>query len=486
MCRRAIGLLVAVLLPVVIGGFGAPSWAQASHESPEPCTAAAAGPAVLPPAVVDDGPIIAPPALVADLDAWMAGMRAINPDLSIRTDMRQLDREAALIRAELTRPMSRREAWLHFARLNPYLRDGHSGIQMPGYREALQAHLKAGGRIVPVEIRFARDGSLQVSTVAPGSEAIQPGDRLLEINGHSAKQLITDMMARSIGDTPAYQHAFLTRRFAMLFWYLYGDTGQYDIVVHSIRTGCSVHVRAPGAATLPEALQPQPDARELFDWRILPGNIGYLRVDSFDPDQKAGLDAVTAAAFAAFEKQKSVALIIDVRENGGGDDPLWQQDLVNHFTTKPYVQLSHYVARVTNENADPGDVIGSVQSAGYDKRFTPPEQDPLRFNRPVYILAGPYSYSATIQFIVAAQDFGLARIAGEETAAMACQTGQVSPIELRWTGLSAVTPRIAYTRPSGRGCQRGVIPDIPIPIDEVDPQETLRMLVTKIDNHAQP
>lgn len=176
-------------------------------------------------------------------------------------------------------------------------------------------------------------------------------------------------------------------------------------------------------------------------------------------------------------------MIIDVRENGGGDDPLWEQDLVNHFTTKPYVQLSHYVTRITKDNADPGDVIGTVKSADYDKRFTPPAIDPVRFDGPVYILDGPYSYSATIQFLVAAQDFGLAKIAGEETAAFSCSTGQVKHIDLPWTGLSAATPIIAYTRPSGRGCKRGIIPDVPIAIDEMDPDETLNALAAWIINH---
>lgn len=181
----------------------------------------------------EDGPTIAPTVLVADFDAWLTGMRLLNPDLSHRADTKELDQEAARIRKELTRPMSRREAWLHFARLNPYLRDAHGGIQMPDYREALEAHLKAGGHVVPLEVRFAKDGSLRLFTVAADTHALKPDDRLLSINGHEANQMIAAMMSLSIGDTPQFQRAFLARRFAMLFWYLYGDTGQYDVTVQS-------------------------------------------------------------------------------------------------------------------------------------------------------------------------------------------------------------------------------------------------------------
>lgn len=285
------------------------------------------------------------------------------------------------------------------------------------------------------------------------------------------------MLSRSIGETPAFRRAFVERRFAMLYRYLYGDTGRYDLTVRPALAGCPRRIQAPGATTLPDALQPQRQPQDMFGWRILPGNVGYLRVDGFDGDKKDALAKVAQTAFAAFKARHARALIIDVRENGGGDDPLWQQELVDHFTTRPYAQLSHYVTRVTKDNAGPGDVVGTVQSADYDKRFTPPPVDPARYSGPVYILAGPYSYSAAIQFLVAAQDFRLARIAGEETAALSCQTGQVKRIDMPRTGLSASTPITAFTRPSRQGCGRGVMPDVPIAINEVAPAETLDALL---------
>lgn len=433
----------------------------------------------------DDGPTIPQADLVADFDGWMAGLRALNPDLSIRADLPTFEQEAARIRAELTHPMSRREAWLHFAQLNPYFRDGHAGVQQPNYRAALEAHLKAGGHIVPIEVRFDRSGALRVFTVAAGVKEIEPGDRLLSINRIGADQMVSAMLPLSIDDTPAGQRAWMERRFAMLFRTLYGDTGHYEIAVQT-KSGRLHRIKAPGGTVLPLELQDDPKAADLYAWRILPGGIGYLRIDSFAPNMKDALAKVTQTAFTAFKQQKAKALIIDVRENGGGDDPLWEQDLVDHFTTKPYVQLSHYVQRITKDNAEPGDVVGGLRNEDYDKRFTPPADDPIRFEGPVYILAGPYSYSATIQFLVAAQDFGLAKIAGEETAALSCQTGQVKPIGMPKTGLSAVTPIIAYTRPSGTGCKRGVIPDIPVAIDEVRPDETLKRLVSLISVPYQP
>jgi hypothetical protein len=448
----------------------------------EDCPAPVAMTPALPLAQFEDGPLLTREDVIADLDGWMAGLRALNPDLSLRADVQQLDAAAGRIRTELTAPMTRREAWLHLAQLNPLLHDGHAGVQMPHYREALAAHLQTGGRIVPVEVRVAPDHSLRVLSVAR-SVAVRRGDQLESINGHDAQDMIARMSALAIGDTADGQRAWVGRRFAMLYWYLYGDTGRYDLTVRRGAENCPRQVRLQGGRSLPEALEPQPGAQELFSARVLAGRIGYLRVDGFDPDQKDAFAAFTRAAFARFKTHAIRALIVDVRENGGGDDPLWEQSLVDHFTRTPYVQLSHYVQRITLDNADPGDVVGALRNADYTQLFTPPPVDAVRFSGPVYILDGPYSYSATIQFIVASQDYHLARIAGEETAALACQTGQVKPLAMPRTGLAAVTPIIAYTRPSGHGCDRGVIPDVPIAIDELRPDEALAALADWIRGH---
>jgi hypothetical protein len=322
-----------------------------------------------------------------------------------------------------------------------------------------------------------------VFAVTPDAGGIASGDRLLSINGHSAKVLVAAMVDRSPGDTLAFQRAYVARRFAALYWFIYGDTGQYDLAVESVQSGCHLEARLAGATALPEALQPSPKTQDLFGWRILPGDIGYLRVDAFDGRESDALANVAKTAFTQFKQRGIRALIIDVRENGGGDDPLWQQNLMEYITDKPYAQLSRYVQRVTKENADPGDVVGAVKRGDYTDRFKPKADEPIRFAGPVYVLAGPFSYSATIQFIVAAQDFGIAKIAGEETAALSCQTGQVRRIEQAKTGLGAFTPVTAFTRPSGRGCERGVIPDVPITNNEVTPSETLDALVTWIGAH---
>ncbi|NJO33665.1 MAG: hypothetical protein HC869_11520, partial [Rhodospirillales bacterium] len=303
--------------------------------------------------------------------------------------------------------------------------------------------------------------------------------RIVAINGVPMTEIVAYLLARVPGETDGFRRAYVSHRFAALYWVAFGDTLDYD-VTFADATGCEHTARLPGANQAPTSLQIEPNSAELFQHRIIGEDIGYFRVATFDFEQRDALATAATAAFNDFRVRSVRAVIIDVRDNSGGDDPLWQQSLMNNITTTPYAQLSRYALRVTERNADPGDVIGSVQRSEYTRRFTPDADNERRFTGPVYVLAGPLSYSATIQFLVAAQDFRIAKIAGEETPALSCQTGQVNSIPMPATGLRAFTPIIAYVRPSGTGCERGVIPDVAVAIDEVNPERTLAALVERI------
>ncbi len=420
--------------------------------------------------VLPEGPTIPSGKLLADFDAWIAAMAAINPDLGRRTDRPAFTRVEHEIRAALRQPLTAREAWLHFARLSPTLRDGHSGVLPADYRIRMQAHLDAGGTFFPLDVHLNRDGGLTGATASPG---IPDGTRIEAINGLPAERIVADMMARIEGDTPAFRRALASRRFAFMFWMLYGDTGSYR--VETAATSGKAPITLHGGTRFPAALTDAPYRHE-----VLEGGIGYIDATGFGHERADAFATAARDAFTQFKRAGIRALIIDVRNNVGGDDPLWQEGLMEYITDKPYIHVSRYARAVTAENREPGEIVGMVRRRDYDRRISPSADNPLRFDGPVYILTGPLTYSAAIQFVVAAQDFAIARIVGEETAALSCQTGRVTRIPLQNTGLNAFTPTMAFTRPSGLGCARGVMPDLRVAVDPAAGQRTLDVTVARI------
>lgn len=445
------------------------------------CEAPAPGPAraaVREPVLVS-GPLLAADDIRADFAGWMSQLAELHPDLSLRTDMPAFERTRAEIQAAITGPMTQRDAWLLFARLNPALRDGHAGVQMPKRDALVQAHLDAGGRLFPFTVHLGGDGRLRVRDSGAEASGVARGDRIVAINGRSADQIVRELMAITGGDSLAFRHELLARRFQIYYLLAYGDTHDYAITIES-RDGCPREVSVPGAAVFPASRPLEIRAAEAFTYKILDGGVGYFKAGDFGPEYTDALATTAKQAFAAFKASGIRALIIDVRDNGGGDDPLWQQHLMEYITTKTYTHVGRFAVRVNKDNADPGDVIGEVQRKENKRRFTPSPDNPLRFAGPVYLLASAFSYSSTIQFLVAAQDFGIARIAGRETGGLSCQTGQVKRMAMPRTGLQAVTPVIAFIRPSGTGCQRGVVPDVALDDDGLDPDRAPALLARQI------
>lgn len=131
----------------------------------------------------------------------------------------------------------------------------------------------------------------------------------------------------------------------------------------------------------------------------LPGNRGYLRIDAFEElggkddlfdrneaEVKRMLDAVFTQARVAGLKM----LILDVRNNPGGDDPLGI-DIAARLTDRPYLA---YTKAVRDDPNDP-----TKHGRAQPVQVTPAAGP--RYSGPIRILTGPLTVSAGETFTLA-------------------------------------------------------------------------------------
>jgi C-terminal processing protease CtpA/Prc len=85
-----------------------------------------------------------------------------------------------------------------------------------------------------------------------------------------------------------------------------------------------------------------------------------------------------------------------------------------------------------------------------------------RYSGRVFLLINRHSYSNTVTVAALAQDYGFARILGEETADLATTYGAMESFELPRTGITVGFPKALIVRPSGDLAPRGVVPDVAI------------------------
>ena len=198
---------------------------------------------------------------------------------------------------------------------------------------------------------------------------------------------------------------------------------------------------------------------------ILPGNIGYLKLDGFNDAEFAGPTAVAAMNFLA----NCEAIIFDLRENGGGS-PSMIQLLTSYFLEEPTHINSFYVRAE--------DSINQFWTLPY-------VPGPKMTGTDLYVLTSNYTFSAAEEFTYNMKNLKRATIVGETTG------GGAHPVT------RGVFPNlnIAMSLPFGRAINpisgtnwegTGVTPDIETSRDNALTAAHLEALKTLKENTTDP
>ncbi|HDS01039.1 MAG TPA: hypothetical protein ENO22_13640 [candidate division Zixibacteria bacterium] len=192
--------------------------------------------------------------------------------------------------------------------------------------------------------------------------------------------------------------------------------------------------------------------------RILPGNIGYLKFNGFVDAYFGGATAIAAMNFLAHVD----ALIIDLRENGGGS-PSMIQLISSYFFNDPVHLNSFYIRKE--------DTTKQFWTASH-------VEGPRMANTPIYILTSGYTFSAAEEFTYNLKNLERATIVGETTGGGAHPVqGEIFPnlkVSLRVPFGRAINP-ITGTNWEGTGVEPHIscAADHALEVARVDAMEKL-------------
>jgi C-terminal processing protease CtpA/Prc len=173
---------------------------------------------------------------------------------------------------------------------------------------------------------------------------------------------------------------------------------------------------------------------------ILPGNIGYVKFNGFVGFRDQARPTFTSAfRFVANTK----AIIIDLRDNGGGSPAMVSQIESYFFPVKTHMN----------------DIID--RKNGTDVFWTDPSKaDSVLLQQPVYILTSRRTFSGAEDFSYGMQTVHRAVIVGDTTGGGAHPVGPV-PVALGFVAnIPFARSMNPYTHTDWEGT--GVIPDIPV------------------------
>lgn len=170
--------------------------------------------------------------------------------------------------------------------------------------------------------------------------------------------------------------------------------------------------------------------------QMLDGNIGLITIANFN----SNCASETIAAVKQLQEQGAVALIFDVRNNGGG--------------------YADEMVKVLDYLLPKGELFRTVNYKGEETIDT---SDASCVEMPMAVLVNRYSYSAAEFFAVALHEYEWATVVGEQTSGK----GYFQVVYQLDDG-SAVGVSIGkYFTPSGISLEGvGITPDIPVELDE--------------------
>jgi len=310
-------------------------------------------------------------------------------------------------------------------RLAPLLHDGHTNIYPP---ESIENQFYASPAVRAALIQ----NKVIVTLVADPRIArmgVRVGDEIVSIDGEEVHQYATEHVEPYVSSSTPQDRAVRMYTYQLLS----GD--HRKPVVLGIRNATG----AQHSVTLSREPDSQAKGPPQFTFRLLPGDIAYLKLGEFEDD--AG-----DKAFAQHLSQilKAKGLILDVRENGGGSSS-YGWDILTWLSSKP-------IPKPAIRSLDYVPVYRAWGGPSENwKRIGPPDEmyskaHKQHFTGPVALLIGPRTFSAAEDFVASFEAMKRGVMIGRKTAG---STGQPLGFKLPGGG-SARVCTLDETFPDGR------------------------------------
>ncbi len=434
------------------------------------------------------GDTLSPAAVRADLRALYRGLQSGHYDLYARSSEREYDQLYAETLESIRAPMTPLEAHVLLQRFAAFGQVAHATIGFP--TASFETFRETGGRAFPLSVHIDAE-RLYVAANLSGDERILPGQEIISIDGTPAARWLTRLGRNVSADTNYLAAAQIEPAFAQLLWLELGAVDGFDVVLRMADGSETMHRVASRTRTEMRAAAEAAPPGFVLDYTqrvadVTPSGVAYLRpgiflnLDSENMFDASSFRAFIDGAFENFLAAGAATLLIDLRDNPGGDNS-FSDHMIAWFADEPFRFASVFRIRVSAETiASNAARLDTAERDSVSRQlahayagantgdlidFPIPVVAPregVRFEGRVFVLVNRRSFSNSVLTAAIVQDYGFGRVLGEPTADLATTYGAAEHFTLPNTGLSVGFPKALIVRPSGDTRIQGVTPDIAI------------------------
>jgi len=374
--------------------------------------------------------------MIQDIDALFSTIEKVHPDMYAVYPKELLDRDIERVKSQFEPSGDNFYFFRLVAPLVVKLGDGHTNF-FPPFRGPEDL---ANILLFPfsVKITYPDKGIF----VRDENDIIPVGAQITSINGRKSESIVQEMMNYSSGEKDFFRIDKLQQLFSPLMCVLYGDSifdieYLYNQKKHSVQAKAISFNEVSEIASRQNSLVPT----EQYIFRTLSDkNTGIIKFDVFgDFDKfKVFLDST----FQVIHKENIRNLIIDHRNNGGGNSRLGDE-LFQYISPTPFAQFGKVIVKYS-------DIVKQFYKTAYNREVTSPNEiaiynenadviqlreNSLRYKGNVYLLISHSTFSSAASFSWAFKYFKMGTVIGEESGGMAVCFGDVITQSLPNSGL---------------------------------------------------
>ena len=376
--------------------------------------------------------------------------------------------------------MTRKEFWLKVAPLVASLNDGHTNMKFIG--ELFEHYTNKGGTVFPLELDWQGNDVVIVANYSNNS-SIVAGDKISSINNISVTELREHLFQFVMGEEDIFKEILLEKHLRRWLWEIYQFEGDYELVVKSNSQQLKKTVKGISEKDFLNKHEARVNAKNTAASTftlLAEQSLAILKLDSFEPVAKDQFIPFLEQSFTTIQQEGIKHLIIDLRENGGGNFP-YPNALLGfitdraiapnlyprmEITTSPQVKewfqastpwyLPWFIASFHPFFEQLSDTTGKIVNPPSELKTL---ENPLRYDGKVYVLISNYTFSAASMLAVTIKDFELGTLIGEETGGRANFYGSSYQFDLPHTGIATRVSYAQFIRPSGKLDDKGALPD---------------------------
>jgi hypothetical protein len=397
--------------------------------------------------------LIAAGLLKADFRVFREALEKNHAGLYTYKSKQELDHILDSCYQTLSKSMSPLEFGKPILQMISAIQDGHTGSNVP---RLLMAHYNEHEKVFPLYLYFVNDKAYVLC-----GEGLAAGTEILTIDGRPVDNLAREIYRYLPSDgaiTSKKRQQLNDGAFPILYHWIFGHRDTFE-VQYKGQSGITEMSKLSAIATSDftcDYQKKQNNARPL-QITFQDNATAVLTVKTFDNGRisRANMDfrLFLDSAFAVLQNRKIANLIVDVRDNGGGDDN-YGALLYSYLSQKPFRYFASKASNTHSLTPDENPLLGMQK----------PQQN--NFKGKVYILTNGVSFSTTADFCATARSNKRAIFVGEETGGgyYGNTSGGRTEVTLPNSGIVVNIPLYKYLNAVEKAQQpdRGIIPDYPV------------------------